>query len=102
MFNSTPEIQGLGLTLDFWSRIEHFLLMNTVNPVHFYPRNPGLNLDPGCTNSLRIAPQDTEKYVSSFLIKKKYDNCVQCALCAVTKDTGGRNSILLSVCHRYT
>jgi hypothetical protein len=40
------EIQGLGLTLDFWGRIEHFLLMNTENPVQFYPRNPGLNLDP--------------------------------------------------------
>jgi hypothetical protein len=24
--------QGLGLTLDFWGRIEHFLLMNTKNP----------------------------------------------------------------------
>jgi hypothetical protein len=31
--------------------------MNTVNPVQFYPRNPGLNLDPGSTNSSRIAPQ---------------------------------------------
>jgi hypothetical protein len=30
--------------------------MNTVNPVQFYPRNPGLNLDPGSTNSSRIAP----------------------------------------------
>jgi hypothetical protein len=36
--------------------IEHFLLMNTVNPVQFYPKNPGLNQDPGSTNSSRIAP----------------------------------------------
>jgi hypothetical protein len=28
-----------------------------VNPVQFYPRNPGLNLDPGSTNSSRISPQ---------------------------------------------
>jgi hypothetical protein len=47
---------GLGLTLDFWGRIEHFLLMNTVNPVQFYPRNPELNIDPGSTHSSRIAP----------------------------------------------
>jgi hypothetical protein len=33
--------------------------MNTVNPVQFSPRNPGLNLDPGSTNSSRIAPQVT-------------------------------------------
>jgi hypothetical protein len=31
--------------------------MNTVNPVQFFLRNPGLNLDPGSTNSSRIAPQ---------------------------------------------
>jgi hypothetical protein len=48
--------QVLELTLDFWGRIEHFFLMNTMNPVQFYPRNPGLNLDPGSTNSSRIAP----------------------------------------------
>jgi hypothetical protein len=30
--------------------------MNTVNPVQFNPKNPGLNLDPGSTNSSRIAP----------------------------------------------
>jgi hypothetical protein len=51
-------IQVLGLTLDFLGRIEHFLLMNTVNPVPFNPRNPGLNLDPGSKNSSRIAPLD--------------------------------------------
>jgi hypothetical protein len=49
-------VETLGLTLDFWGRIEHFLLMSTVNRVQFYPRNPGLNLGPGSTNSSRIAP----------------------------------------------
>jgi hypothetical protein len=56
LFVKNLEIQGLGFTLDFWGRIEHFLLMNTANPVQFYPRNPGLNLNPGSTNSSRIAP----------------------------------------------
>jgi hypothetical protein len=40
---------------DFWGRI--LLLKNTVNPVRFYIRNPGINLDPGSTNSSRIALQ---------------------------------------------
>jgi hypothetical protein len=52
----------VGLTLDFWGRIEHFLLMKTVNPVQFYPINPGLNIDPGSTNSSRITPQDPRPY----------------------------------------
>jgi hypothetical protein len=38
-----------GLNLDPGSTFEHLLLMNTVNPVQFYPRNPGINLDPGTT-----------------------------------------------------
>jgi hypothetical protein len=40
--------------------------MNTMNPVQFYPRNPGLNLDPGSTNSSRIAPLDSYQRLSSF------------------------------------
>jgi hypothetical protein len=58
----TPEVLFVkNLTLDFWGRIEHFLLMNIVNPVQFYLRNPGLNLDPGSTNSSRIAPQSSHR-----------------------------------------
>jgi hypothetical protein len=52
-------IQGPGLTMCFWGRMKHFFLMNTVNSVQFYPRNPRLNLDPGSTNSSRIAPLNT-------------------------------------------
>jgi hypothetical protein len=37
--------------------------MNTVNPVQFYPRHPGLNLDPGSTNSLRTAPLRSPLYI---------------------------------------
>jgi hypothetical protein len=29
-----------------------------IRNAQFYPRNPGLNLDPGSTNSSRIAPQE--------------------------------------------
>jgi hypothetical protein len=45
--------------------------MNTVNPVQFYPRNQGFNLDPGSTNSSRIAPQNTE-YIEFSLNSPSY------------------------------
>jgi hypothetical protein len=47
--------------------------MNTVNPVQFYPRNPGLNLDPGSTNSSRIAPLMILKSVKILVHCKPFE-----------------------------
>jgi hypothetical protein len=69
LFVKNLYIQALGLTLDFWGRIEHFLLMNTVNPVQSYPRYPGLNLDPGSTNSSRIATQGSQIQQIGYILK---------------------------------
>jgi hypothetical protein len=54
------ETPGFSLEDPGFSSISQiFLLMNTVNPVQFYPRNQGLNLDPGSTNSSRITPRES-------------------------------------------
>jgi hypothetical protein len=59
LFVKNLQFQGLGLTLDFWGRIEQDSLIRNVQ---FYPRNPGLKLDPESSNSYRIAPQGGTKF----------------------------------------
>jgi hypothetical protein len=49
-----------------------------IRNVQFYPRNPGLNLDPGSTNSSRIAPQIWKRKVA--LAPKSSDHFLCCKI----------------------